>query len=515
MIKPKYFLYARKSTEDDDKQVMSIEAQLFELREFARKENLQILEEFQESKSAKKPGREKFSEMMSRIESMDGAGILAWHPDRLARNSIDGGRIIYAVDTTKIISLRFPTFWFEPTPQGLFMLQVAFGQSKYYSDNLSQNISRGIRQKLRRGEWLTHAPFGYVNNVKTRNIDPDPVKAKIIVRAFKEYAKDTHGVESIAQFFALHGVTTRRGTPLGKASVHRMLSNKSYLGLTKHYDEYFPGSFVPILSRDLFEAVQKRLTERGRPRKTKVRHHFPFTGLFRCGECESMITAQWCTNRFGTKYRYYRCTKKNGKYGQEYLREDRLVLQLKEHLQKISLPDEWTDWMTKQTDEWEKDEKSSSGTLLVQLKEYERETEQKLSELVNLYPDGDIPKENYLAKKNELLKEKVSLNEKLKSARAERKNWVEPLREWILDIKKATQLTSSDNFFEIKDYFKKIGTNSVLREKSVSISFCPPTEFACARKAGEDFSHPLLTLARERATIFSSNFPECVSIVPS
>ena len=107
MIKPKYFLYARKSTEDDDKQIMSIEAQLFELREFARKENLQILEEFTESKSAKKPGREKFGEMMSRIESMDGVGILAWHPDRLARNSIDGGRIIYAVDTTKIISLRF------------------------------------------------------------------------------------------------------------------------------------------------------------------------------------------------------------------------------------------------------------------------------------------------------------------------------------------------------------------------------------------------------------------------
>jgi len=509
MIKPKYFLYARKSSEDDDKQVMSIEAQLFELREFARKENLQILEEFTESKSAKKPGREKFSEMMSRIESMDGAGILAWHPDRLARNSIDGGRIIYAVDTTKIISLRFPTFWFEPTPQGLFMLQVAFGQSKYYSDNLSQNINRGIRQKLRRGEWLTHAPFGYVNNVKTRNIDPDPVKAKIIVRAFKEYAKGTHGVESIAQFFALHGVTTRRGTPLGKASVHRMLSNKSYLGLTKHYKEYFPGSFLPILSRDLFEAVQKRLAERGRPRKTKVGHNFPFTGLFRCGECDSMITAQWCTNRFGTKYRYYRCTKKNGKCTQEYLREDRLVSQLKEQLQKISLPDEWTDWMTKQTDEWEKDEKSSSGTLLAELKEYERETEQKLGGLVSLYLDGDIPKENYLAKKNELLKEKVSLNEKLKSARAERKNWVEPLREWILDIKKATQLTSSDNFFEIRDYFKKIGTNPVLREKSASISFCPPTEFAFAYKTGAEFAHPLTILARKRATIFSGNFRDC------
>ena len=151
-LKPKYFLYARQSTEDDDHQIMSIEAQLFELHEYARRENLEILEEFQESKSAKKPGRELFNEMMTRIENMDGVGILAWHPDRLARNSVDGGRIIYAVDTTKIVSLRFPTFWFEPTPQGKFMLQVAFGQSKYYSDNLVENITRGIRQKVRRGE---------------------------------------------------------------------------------------------------------------------------------------------------------------------------------------------------------------------------------------------------------------------------------------------------------------------------------------------------------------------------
>ena len=109
-IKPKYFLYARKSTEDDDRQVMSIEAQLFELREFARRENFEILEEFQEAKSAKTPGREVFGEMMAKVEKSDGVGILSWHPDRLARNSIDGGRIIYAVDTHKIISLRFSTF---------------------------------------------------------------------------------------------------------------------------------------------------------------------------------------------------------------------------------------------------------------------------------------------------------------------------------------------------------------------------------------------------------------------
>ena len=180
MLKPKYFLYARKSTEDDDHQIMSIEAQLFELREYARRENVEILAEFTEAKSAKKPGREKFNEMMTLIEKSESVGILAWHPDRLARNSVDGGRVIYLVDTEKIVSLRFPTFWFEPTPQGKFMLQVAFGQSKYYSDNLVENINRGIRQKLRRGEWLTLAPFGYVNNPKTRTIEPHPTKSKIV-----------------------------------------------------------------------------------------------------------------------------------------------------------------------------------------------------------------------------------------------------------------------------------------------------------------------------------------------
>ncbi len=174
ILKPKYFLYARKSTEDDDHQIMSIEAQLFELREYARRENMEILAEFTEAKSAKKPGREMFAAMIAEIEKLDGGGILAWHPDRLARNSVDGGKVIYPVDTQKIVSLRFPTFWFEPTPQGLFMLQVAFGQSKYYSDNLVENINRGIRQKLRRGEWLTLAPFGYMNNPKTRTIEPHP-----------------------------------------------------------------------------------------------------------------------------------------------------------------------------------------------------------------------------------------------------------------------------------------------------------------------------------------------------
>src|SRR3989338_8115649 len=134
----KCFLYARKSTDEADRQVLSIEAQLFELRQYAKRESLVIVREFVESKTAKMPGREVFNAMLAGIEEGgEAAGILAWHPDRLARNSIDGGRIIYMVDTGKILTLKFPTFWFDPTPQGKFMLSIAFGQSKYFVDNLS------------------------------------------------------------------------------------------------------------------------------------------------------------------------------------------------------------------------------------------------------------------------------------------------------------------------------------------------------------------------------------------
>ena len=511
MTKPKYFLYARKSTEDDDKQIMSIEAQLFELREFARKENLQILEEFTESKSAKTPGRHGFNEMMSKVESTDGVGILAWHPDRLARNSIDGGRIIYAVDTTKIISLRFPTFWFEPTPQGLFMLQVAFGQSKYYSDNLKQNVERGIRQKVRRGEWLASAPRGFINNQKTRNIDPDPVLAIIIVQAYTEFATGKHNFPSLSKFLADLGMVTKHGAPLGKSAVSNLLSNKAYIGLVKHHNEWHDGSFTPIISVDLFEAVQKRLKERARPRKTKVGHNFPFTGLFRCGECDSMISAQWAKGRGGGMYRYYRCTKKKGICSQGYLEERKLAFQIKERLEQIALPDEWTDWMMKQTDIWDKEEKVSSGSDIGRIKDSERDIQQKLDSLITLYLDGDIPKENYLVKKNELLHQKVSLTEKIDSARHNRNNWVEPLRGWILDMKKGAELVSSDNFFEIRDYLKKIGTNPIMRDKSVSVSFCPPAEFALAQKSGTEFAHPLAKIARQRAEYFFSEVHDCPS----
>ena len=473
-MRTKYFLYARKSTEDEERQVMSIEAQLTELDEYAKRENLEVIEKFIENKSAKSPGREIFNEMMDRIkESKDPMGLLSWHPDRLARNSVDGGQIIYLIDTGKLLSLRFPTFWFEPTPQGLFMLQVAFGQSKYYSDNLSENVNRGIRQKLRRGEWLTLAPLGYINNPKTRNIEPDPVKARVIKKIFEEYASGRHTLESLGERMRLLGVVSRNGSRICKASIQRTLTNPAYIGIIEHHGEAYEGKFTPIIPRATFEAVQRILKDRAKPRKSKKGHNFPFVGLLKCGECGASITAQHAYGNGGT-YRYYRCTKRLGPCSQRYLREDLLAIQLKETASKVALCEDWAEKMLAQMDVWEKEDAQSSQTFAQNLTLKVKEIDTKLNKLVNAFLDGDIDRDIYLAKKEALIKAKMELSGQKSDFGRKGNFWIEPLREWIKTAHHAEKLASSQNFHEIKIFVEKIGTNRRLLDKKALFDFKRP-----------------------------------------
>ena len=467
----RYYLYARKSSEDEERQVMSIEAQLTELADFVRRENITVAETFTESKSAKQPGRPVFNEMIAKVHaSKEPVGLLAWHPDRLARNSVDGGQIIYSIDTGKIVALRFPTFWFEPTPQGLFMLQVAFGQSKYFSDNLSENVKRGIRQKLRRGEWPGRAPFGYVNNLKTHNIEPDLVKARILKQAFEEYANGRHSLESLRRRLSFWGMVSASGKPLSQSMMQRILTNPVYVGLIKRNGEIYEGDFPPIVPIATFEKVQKVLKSKAKPRYRKHSHNFPFTGLFTCGECRAAITAQYAKGNGGT-YAYYRCTKRLGPCSQGYLRDDRLLEQLKLLVSKVAISEDWQEKMLAQIEIWEKDKSQSSLAFAQNIESRIKATETKLDRLVNEFLDGTIEKQVYLAKKDELIKQKLALKQKKADFGKKENNWIEPLKQWVRDAHHAEKLAVSNDYDEIKSFVGKIGTNHHLTNKNASLAF--------------------------------------------
>ena len=329
----KYFIYCRKSSEDEERQVLSIEAQLAELREFAKQNGLFIVREYTESKTAKEPGREIFNQMLSEIEKGNAEGILAWNPDRLARNSVDGGRVIYLVDTLKIRSLKFPTFWFEATPQGKFMLSVAFGQAKYYTDNLRENILRGIRQKIRRGELSAKAPLGYFNEPRLRTIEPDKKTFNKVKETLRAFAIGNYTLTQIqSKMFSLGLVGPRSGKKMPLSSVEHILKNPFYYGHFLYRNEIHQGSHKPMISKKLFDRIQEALILNGKPRKKRGPKNFQFLNFAVCGECGYSITAERHIKKSGLKFVYYRCTHKSKTQNcsqTRFLREEVLTEQVK------------------------------------------------------------------------------------------------------------------------------------------------------------------------------------------
>ena len=459
----KYFIYCRKSSEDEERQVLSIEAQLTELREFAKQQNLFVVKEFYESKTAKEPGREVFNEMLGEIEKGVASGILAWNPDRLARNSIDGGKVIYFVDTLKIVALKFPTFWFEATPQGKFMLSVAFGQAKYYTDNLRENILRGIRQKIRRGELSAKAPLGYFNEPRLRTIEPDKKTFAKVKECLGAFATGQYTLTAIQRkMFSLGLVGSRSGKPLVLASVEHILKNPFYYGHFQYRGEVHQGSHKPMISKKLFDKIQEALVANGKPRKKRGGKGLLYKGFAVCGECGYAITAERKIKKSGLVYHYYHCTFKSRtqKCSQtRFLREEEMSRQVQEMVKKVSLPDEWRDAYLKKLESENADVRHSSDLFVQNLKNDISVVSVRLSRLTDAYLNEALELGEYLERKNALTAEKRTLEEKLSDFERKGNHWLELMRNWILEANQAGNLIKQENLSGMKDFLVDIGSN--------------------------------------------------------
>jgi DNA invertase Pin-like site-specific DNA recombinase len=474
----RYVIYARKSSESEERQILSIEAQLAELQEYSAKEKLEIVSSFQEAQTAKEPGRTKFAEMLSFLNENKADGILSWHPDRLARNSIDGGQIVYLLDTGKIRDLKFPTFWFENTPQGKFMLNIAFGQSKYYVDNLSENIRRGHRTKLRRGVYPGSAPIGYLNNHRTRDIDIDADRAKLIRKGFELYATGKYTLKQIARAFKDMGLRSHKGNVLVVSCVQRILSKSFYYGLFEFKDETYQGTHEPLVSKKLFDICQEIMKSHGHIKTRKAEKTFPFRGLLTCGECGCAITAE-----LQKGHNYYRCTKKREICSQKYVREEVLTEQVKSFLQKVSLPSQDTEKVLHELDNDEQKAKLDNRVVLQNLKSEIDDIGAKLDKLLSAYLDEIVSAEEYAAQKQKLLSRKIECGEEIGEIENGSVSWLEPARAFVKSLNHATELVRSGDKSEMTTFLKQIGSNHILFDKC--ISFSPKIQYKLAAERSE------------------------------
>jgi DNA invertase Pin-like site-specific DNA recombinase len=486
----RYFTYCRKSSEDEDHQVLSIESQRQELRRYVEREKLQIVAVREEARSARTPGRPVFNDLLKRIERGQADGIVAWHPDRLARNALDGGRVIHLLDTGKLTSLRFPTYTFENTPQGKFMLAIMFGQSKYYVDSLSENIRRGNRTKREKG-WLPgRAPIGYVNGRSAAGdkiILPDPERFPVMKRLWELLLSEGYSVPQILEIATNDlGLRTpkrkrRGGSPLSVSGIYRVFSNPFYAGHILYQGQWHPAKHESMITVAQFEHAQALLgrTTRARPKE----HIFAYSGLMKCGYCGSSITAEEKVNRYGSRYVYYRCTHKKGDLscGEKSLEEDQLEEQIVAFLKAIHVDRHEVDRLLAIIDEAAAKEHETDGGVKRAVEHSLEDCGRNLESLTKLRYRELISDDEFIRQRAGLTQEQAKLKQRL--AQLEAEQWIAPSRKLFLFSNRAVFWLLHGTATEKRLILSTVGSHLTLRSKKLSIDAKKPFQIVQKRRS--------------------------------
>jgi DNA invertase Pin-like site-specific DNA recombinase len=346
-VKVKYCLYARKSTESEERQVLSIDSQIKEMLQLAEKEGLEIATMKRESHSAKETGqRPIFNEIISELQQGKFNGILTWAPDRISRNAGDLGKIVDLMDQGKLVEIRTYGQKFTNSPSEKFLLMILGSQAKLENDNRGVNVRRGLRARAEMGLWCGMAPLGYLNQQlldKKCHLILDPLRAPIIKKMFEKVAYENWSGRKLYNWLRFElNFYTRGNKPLTLSGVYRVLENPFYYGIFERPQKsgnWYQGKHQPIINQELFEKAKAQLKRDQIVRETK---EFAFTKLFTCGYCGSGISAEekWRELKSGGSNRhvYYGCSRsKDRNCKNKYIQEHELMDWLCELIDKVDI----------------------------------------------------------------------------------------------------------------------------------------------------------------------------------
>ena len=477
-----YFIYCRKSTESEDRQVLSIESQLNELKTLATKLGVSIIETFTESMSAKEPGRPVFNEMMKRIYKGEAQGILSWKLDRLARNPLDGAAVIWTLKQNGI-KIVTPNQTYNHGDDNTILMYIEFGMAQKYVDDLSKNVKRGNKTKLEKGEWLGVAPLGFLNHTdpitKEVTLITDNERFPILRQMWDLMLSGAYSVEQIVYMANTHwGLRTRKtrrqgGKPVSRCFGYRLFTNPFYCGLMKRREGDFPHKYKKMITSEEFDRVQVILGRKGKPRPKT--HAFAFTGMMQCGECGCSITAEEKTKLIKSNgeihhYTYYRCTKKKrvANCSQLTVTLPDLKTQFAEQMDRTIVSEYLMKLIMKKVERIRGRSIETQQVVLQNFQQAYEKVQKSIDVLTDMRCRELLSDEEYLNKRNNLQAERDQITRQMDRVKNTSENWEEPVNNIFVFAYYAKEWFEKGNLYTQKKLVEYLGSNWTLKDRKLS-----------------------------------------------
>jgi DNA invertase Pin-like site-specific DNA recombinase len=483
--KIKYFAYMRKSSEDKERQALSIPAQKDKLKEMFGDLDIEFIEE---ERSAFIPhNRPKFADMRDRIRAGERTGLIAWHPDRLSRNEVDASTITYMLRTGEIQSLKLATYHFENTPEGIWMLQMALSQSQYESAKKGRDVKRGLEKKAKMGTYPAPAPLGYLNDKfeergkKQIYTDKErfPTLRKMVDMMLTGQYTPPHILRIATDEWGFRGPN---GKKLARSSIYNFFTRTFYNGEYEYpvgSGIWYKGTHEPLMTQDEYDRIQFLLGRHGNPRP-KTKHDIAYRGPMRCGECGALITAEDKMKKLAkggvAHYTYYHCTKrKNPDCSQPAIEEKELEKQIAVELNKLEIPADFKEWAMARLRTLNSKETESREQIYGGQKQGYEACVRKIDNLIDMRANGEITEDEFKGRKHTLLAEKEKFQDLLKDTDKRVENWLEIAERGFNYAEKAAAIfeeaKEKDDLETKKAIFFSLGSDLILKDKKLSISW--------------------------------------------
>lgn len=493
-----YLLYARKSSEAEDKQVQSIDSQMTELKPLIKEKNLSLLKKFSESHSAKAPGRPVFNEMINLIsQRKDIKGIVCWKLNRLSRNPIDTGTIQWLLQSGDIKEIITPSKTYTEVDSD-FIMAVEGAQANRFIRDLREDTIRGINAKLEKGQFPGMAPTGYKNNTYKKQGEKDisahPIYFTLMRKLFDYALTGNFSFEQLRLKSKELGIKNNRGNFISKTGIHHNLTNPFYTGRF-FYDGklYDHATHPPMLTVDEFDLLQDIMSGRSRPRL--IKHSFPLNGLIRCGFCGMMITGEehkkTYKNGVTQVFTYYRCSKKNKviKCSEPSIPNGELEKQVLRFLKHVRLSEKFADWAIRWLNEENKDQNEVLEAKYKSLKQSYEDIVKRINNLTDMLisplnvNDCMISQQEFTEKRGEMVKERDMIQKNLSQIDNNADDWTD-LAVRTFDFAARAQERFANGGLETKKIIMRaVGSYLELRDKK--IEFKPRTPFLYIKGALE------------------------------